>query len=147
MRGNFDSRPVLTAEHDEQLINLAETFDRMPMSTQLERHSRNAVEDDYNAIGNIDELLESHGFKLLRREAGIGYWRKPNSSDPNQHHVTTNCGGTNKIRCFSSACDPFKILKVTLATVLDRLLLNMRATPNRGAGFRLPFEYPVEASD
>ena len=119
LNGDLADVPILEDDIFEFFIELGKTFDEMPKTeTKADKAQRllsttnnGRPGDDFNERATWTEILEPHGYKLLRQKDDEGFWRKPNSSDERQHHLTTNYGGTGKLFCFSTNAPPFETKK------------------------------------
>ena len=106
---SINNLPILNSVLRSQLIELARAFDQPAAKRDLHL---SALQHD-PVISTFDKssdysFLADHGFKLMRKVGEETYWQKPNSSDKDAHHVTTNYAGDNMLRCFSDACPPLQ---------------------------------------
>jgi putative DNA primase/helicase len=63
--------------------------------------------DLFNAQASWDSILEPHEWTIEAVRGGTTYWRKPGSRG-NEHHATTNHGGSDRLFVFSTAAPPFE---------------------------------------
>ena len=78
-RGAFDAVPLLTAAERSLLIEAACTLNETlppPVRTPRGAEAQGRPGDDYNARGDIRELLRRHGWNLVRGGENE-YWRRP----------------------------------------------------------------------
>jgi hypothetical protein len=63
--------------------------------------------DLFNEQADWADILEPHGWIIEAVRGGTTYWRKPDSVG-NEHHATTNYGGSDKLYVFSTAIPGFE---------------------------------------
>lgn len=126
LQGTYDEIPVLTMEQREILLNAArsltevcfEEFEdpdlmsrqrsRLPItkdSTDGARGRRPG--DEFAERHSWREILEPHGWKVVKASGDILFWRQPQKSTPKGHSATTGYKGYDTLYVFSSNCHPF----------------------------------------
>ena len=72
-QGNFENIPVISSEDREELFSLARFFNEKPKEQIPYGNSNSTPGDDYDARGDIAELLRAHGWVHIGKKA----WRRP----------------------------------------------------------------------
>ncbi len=119
--GDLLNIPVVSPEQRQRMLDFCRGFNTYvapPKPPKPERKwhhqpapSRACSEglrpgDDFNRRATWEEILEPHGWTALVERGETTYWRKP-GSDGNEHHATTNYGGTDLLYIFSTSLDGF----------------------------------------
>lgn len=109
MQGDFTNLPVLTESERQTLLEAAWLLNEyFPEPVQQTYHSDNSVlrpGDDYNARGNISELLKSHGWQLVNAYGDNQRWRRPDKKNGWSATLRT---ADNVFYVFSSNAAPFE---------------------------------------
>jgi putative DNA primase/helicase len=102
----------ITAAEREVLIRCARSFDRSVFHVKATGAAGLRPGDDYNERGpDWPEILEPHGWVLVRQDASRRYWRRPGKDGPGWSATTgvcTNQAGHELFACFSSNAAPFE---------------------------------------
>ncbi|MCZ7665169.1 MAG: bifunctional DNA primase/polymerase [Thermoleophilia bacterium] len=82
MAGGFNSIATVTPEERRQLLDLARTFDEMPLrdadtETSAAEQSSARPGDEFNRRATWAEVLEPAGWALLYARGATDYWRRP----------------------------------------------------------------------
>lgn len=74
-----------------------------PVRTLRTRSERNGGRpgDDFNLTAQWADILIPHGWRFLRQQGRIGYWRRPDKTEGQS--ATTNALGTDRLKVFSSS--------------------------------------------
>ncbi|MGH0035323.1 MAG: phage/plasmid primase, P4 family [Myxococcota bacterium] len=113
--GGFDSIASVSAEERRQLFDLARTFDRMEGPRQPQNGGRapgsdgNRPGDDFNRRTTWPDVLEPLGWTLLFESNGVAYWRRRGKTEG--WSATTNHGGTDRLKVFSSSTEFESVLE------------------------------------
>lgn len=109
IQGRFSTIPTLTPEERQILLDEARALTQRsvePRSTPVAREVvGNRPGDDYNARGNVEDVLIAHGWKLVRRIGDETQWRRPGKAfgiSATLNHIP------GLFYVFSSNADPFE---------------------------------------
>lgn len=109
MQGDFSNLPVLTESEREILLEAAWTLNEyIPEPVQHSHNANGSVlrpGDDYNAHGNVTELLESHGWQYVGTDNKNQKWRRPDKPKGWSATLRTT---DNVFYVFSSNAAPFE---------------------------------------
>ncbi len=108
--GGIGQVATVTPQERAQLLDLARTFDEVPLSVREERAVyRLAVAPDQQRPGDLfnqratwEEILSPHGWKRVRTINGAGQWRRPGKKGPGIS-ATTNYADHDLLYVFSTA--------------------------------------------
>lgn len=114
LQGGFESIATITPEERTELLRLARSFDRMPISpitTPLVTgdNPRESTAggwivrpgDDFAARTTWADLLEPEGWRAVYERGGEVFWRRPGKADGIS--ATTNRDGSNNLFVFSTS--------------------------------------------
>lgn len=101
---------TITARERQALFEVARTFDQTPPTeAYVPKHAAPHLPgaelrpgDSYNQSMTWEELLIPHGWKLLSRRSGQGYWKRPGKKGPGVS-ATTNYAGSDLLYIFSTS--------------------------------------------
>lgn len=113
LRGGVASIRTITAHQRELLFDAARTFDKMPpvdLSSipprpplRLESDADGSRPGDlFNQQASWEEVLIPHGWQLVRKSGGEGYWRRPGKRSLGIS-ATTNHQGYDLLYVFSTS--------------------------------------------
>lgn len=112
VQGVLGQVPTITADERHTLLDAARLFNSYVKPTRDYKASYQPLAvagerpgDDYNAVGDWEELLTAHGWTVCYRKGEMVAWTRPDKG----HGVsaTTNHNGSNRLYVFSSNADPF----------------------------------------
>lgn len=108
--GDFDALPVLTVDEQDVLIGAAQSMSDTLPPVECDRQIGVGVEyrddrpgDAFNAGGEIDSTLRSHGWTFAGDFDGQQHWRRPGKD-----HGTSATFRDGVLFVFSSNADPFE---------------------------------------
>lgn len=116
LSGGIPHIATITPEERMLLLTLARSFDETPVKIR-EEHASYAVApgvphaaegqgtrpgDLFNQLASWEEILDPHGWRLVRRVNGVGQWRRPGKTGPGIS-ATTNYAGNDLLYVFSTA--------------------------------------------
>lgn len=87
LRGSMQSIQILTAEERDALLALARKFNTMPelqptpVRLRPAHHGKDSPLNDFDARGDLCELLTSYGWTVVKETAERTYYRRPGETD------------------------------------------------------------------
>lgn len=109
MQGELTALSVLTESERETLLEAAWSLnEHIPEPIQHSQHSDSSTlrpGDDYNARGNVIELLKSHGWQFVNTHGDNQRWRRPDKAKGWSATLRTT---DNVFYVFSSNAGPFE---------------------------------------
>lgn len=130
-QGSYEQIPLISAKEREILIQAGRSLNQYAdiewsgVKTEAAKPPKTdgvRPGDDYNQRTSWDDLLKGHGWQVVKRHAGVTYWRQPEKQNKG-HSATTGYAGIDILYIFSSNCYPFTpgfgYQKFTAYTMLD----------------------------
>jgi hypothetical protein len=110
--GDLFNPPLITPDERALLIGLACSLNEYfppervigVLEQSAEKCDRLRPGDDFNAKASWAEVLEPHGWGCMKNRNGVGYWKRPGTSDK-PYHATTNFGGRDMLHVFTTSTE------------------------------------------
>ncbi len=106
--GDWCDLPILTAQERDNLITICASFNEYTESVYAHINSHNETNGsstrpghDFNIRATWEEVLEPHGWQVVKRRGHVLLWRKPGARK-NPYHATTNYGSSDLLYVFST---------------------------------------------
>jgi hypothetical protein len=110
LRGDLTKIPTISPEQRAVLLRAARALTQVPakeVHVPKEYTDQGRPGDDFNRRSTWREILEPHGWKLVRTNGEIEYWRRPGKDDRGIS-ATVGYAGTDLLHVFSSNAHPFE---------------------------------------
>jgi hypothetical protein len=106
--------PAFTSDERNAVLSLARSMDQRPRAADERPKVQHAPAGTGDRPGDVyvqrtewSEVLEPHGWRLVKRHAGESYWRRPGASTEGIDS-TTNFKGSDLLYVFSTNAAPFE---------------------------------------
>lgn len=116
--GDLAAIPLITPEERAILLDAARVFDEYEPPTQAERPTASTATpgklrpgDDYEQRATWADVLEPHGWRLLRTQGGRGLWQRPGKDGPGASAIVggkSSKTGFDGLFVYSSNAAPFE---------------------------------------
>ena len=112
-QGSFDNIPVITEKQRSELIAIAAMFNEVKSPIDYKPTPRDAYEqfddrpgDEFNARGNVGEILKLHGWQFVGQDQVNQHWRRPDKTQGGLSATLRKSNNTFYV--FSSNAYPFE---------------------------------------